>query len=301
MSKHAAVSGRLELYPKGMAAVRVLRLAAGVLTGSRELSLDEIQKRIKSRYPESAALPARPELDEVLQEIGLDVAWDPSAAGGVGAYRFRHVEEYTLSSGSYGTGVTSGEGISVTEAEAEVRLFERKLESAAREGAFLVLTASPRDLLKAERKLKDRFDLEIRNLDRLVISALRDKASEKRVNWSLVLEADGAGKESGDWGKLNTLVGMCVPEIKQSLGESEHTLLLTYPGLLARYSQMTLFDDLRDMVGVTGSKLHGVWTLIPDDGDSPLPSVDGEAVPVLSSGQHAKIPSAWLKERASRD
>ena len=152
-----------------------------------------------------------------------------------------------------------------------------------------------------ERKLKDRFDLEIRNLDRLVISALRDKASEKRVNWSLVLEADGAGKESGDWGKLNTLVGMCIPEIKQSLGEGEHTLLLTYPGLLARYSQMTLFDDLRDMVGVTGSKLHGVWTLIPDDGDSPLPSVDGEAVPVLSSGQHAKIPSAWLKERASHD
>lgn len=301
MSKHASVSGRLELYPKGMPAVRVLRLAAGVLTGSRELTLEEIQKRVKSRYPESAALPVRPELDEILQDIGLDVAWDASAAGGVGAYRFRHIEEYTLSSGSYGTGITSGEGVSVTETEAEIRLFERKLDSAAREGAFLVLSAAPRYLLKAERKLRDRFDLEIRNLDRLVITALREKASEKRVNWPIVLKADSAGHDSRDWGKLNTLVGMCIPEIKQSLGESERTLLLTYPGLLARYSQMTLFDELRDMVGVTGGKLHGVWALIPDNGDNPLPSVDGQAVPVLSSGQHAKIPSAWLKERAGRD
>ena len=82
MSKTAAVSSRQELYPRGMAAERALRLGIGALSG---LGLGEAREglhrrtdpgRIESRYPEAEPLPDRPELDDLLERVGLDVRWD---------------------------------------------------------------------------------------------------------------------------------------------------------------------------------------------------------------------------------
>ncbi|NCC23285.1 MAG: BREX system serine/threonine kinase PglW [Alphaproteobacteria bacterium] len=296
MSDTAAVSSRLEIYPRGMAAVRALRLAAGALAGSMELSVATIRARIKGRYPESETLPDRPALDELLSEVGLELEWKPSADGGRGAYRFRHIEQYTVSSGTYGSGFTSMEGEpSVAVSDAEERLFEQKLKSAAREGAFLVLSVDPRRLAKAEEVLAKRFDLDRWNLDRLFLPELRARASEKKVKWDVVLRADQAERDSQDWSRLNMLFGLCIPPIEAKLSENEKTALITYPGLLARYDQMGMLERLRDKIGTSESKLHGLWVLVTEDGHGSLPTLNGKPIPVISGGQHARIPVSWLK------
>src|SRR5258707_4605834 len=68
MSRTAAVSSRQELYPRGMAAERALRLGIGALTGlglgetEDGFTPEQVRARLESRYPEAARLPDHPEL-----------------------------------------------------------------------------------------------------------------------------------------------------------------------------------------------------------------------------------------------
>ena len=83
MSKTAAVSSRQELYPRGMAAERALRLGLGALAGlglsesDGGFTVEQIRSRLESRYPEAERLPDRPELDALLHRVGFDVSWNP--------------------------------------------------------------------------------------------------------------------------------------------------------------------------------------------------------------------------------
>ena len=66
MSKIAAVSSRQELYPRGMAADRTLRLGIGALSGlglgesEDGFTPDQVRARVESRYPEAERLPDQP-------------------------------------------------------------------------------------------------------------------------------------------------------------------------------------------------------------------------------------------------
>ena len=85
-SRGAAVSSRLELYPRGMAATKAVQLALGALVGADQLTPGQIQERVAGRYPESERLPSRPVLDAILADAGWDVEWQSHLAGGLGAY-----------------------------------------------------------------------------------------------------------------------------------------------------------------------------------------------------------------------
>jgi len=80
--------------------------------------------------------------------------------------------------------------------------------------------------------------------------------------------------------------------------------LLTRPGMLARYGQMSFLERLRDRVsrrpapGEIG--LHGLWLVVPSDSSTPGPHIDGAPVAVLSPSQWARIPEAWLHNRPGR-
>lgn len=72
-SATASVSSRLELYPRGLAPRRAIRIARAALLGAGTLGDQEIRDRVRTRLPEAAALPERPELDDLLRtEVGLE-------------------------------------------------------------------------------------------------------------------------------------------------------------------------------------------------------------------------------------
>jgi hypothetical protein len=95
---------------------------------------------------------------------------------------------------------------------------------------------------------------------------------------------------------------MTMPRIEKDLFTADAFLLICYAGMLARYDQMGLIDALQDRAGrprnVGG--IPGVWMLIPGDGQSHLPFMEGKAVPVIGSGQHARVPVEWLENRHRR-
>ena len=84
MSKTAAVSSRQELYPRGMAAERALRLGIGALSG---LGLGEAEDGFTigaDAGTGTRAVIPRPShcrivlnFDDMLKRVGLEVTWDP--------------------------------------------------------------------------------------------------------------------------------------------------------------------------------------------------------------------------------
>jgi serine/threonine protein kinase len=300
-STKAAVSSRLEIYPKAMPAVKALKLAHGALTGARELSVEEIRQRVASRYPEAVALPDRPALDALLAEVELDLRWSAETS----TYRYSTRDsESRLSSSTHHVrfptqlaAAATARAVEVPSEIADARVFENKLRRANNEGAFLALTVAPPGFLNAEKELVHRFDLERRSIDEMLIRAMREQTQAANADWNLVLRADAAGPEGQDWRKLLFLIGRSIPIIEQQLNESQKTVLLVQSGLLARYNRLDLIERLRDRVGTSASRLHGLWLLLPADEQSVLPTLNGKPVPVIGPGQWARIPEAWIDNR----
>jgi hypothetical protein len=299
-SQQAAVSTRQELYPRGMSALRALRLGLGALTGlglggadkdGGQLHPAEVQQRIAARYPEAEPLPDHPHLGVLLQEVGLDLVWDE----GAGVYQRAAAWETTGSSmPQRHSTAAAARRPPVTPYVAEARLFEERLQHAHQEGAFLILTVRPSQLRRCEAELLHRFPVLRLSCDRLLLTHLRQQAAHLRIDWQVVQGADGAAPGSRDWHNLLRLVSMVVPAIETALLATTQPVLLVHPGLLARYGQMSLLERLRDQVGRRGV-CPGLWVLVAADEQSELPLLDGQAIPLLTPGQRARVPQAWLE------
>lgn len=289
-SQKAALSSKGEIYPRGMDAERALNLASGALYGAKRLTVEDIQNRVASRYPAAQPLPRRPELDRLLDAQNLSLVWDDSAH-----YVYQRPNILTDLSGSSSTGSIVPAAAYQPESEEHVtaKLFEERLAHALADGGFLVLTTKPKKAAAAERKLAARFGLDAKNLDAIVIGAMREEAKANGVDWNLVLEADGAALQSSARSKLALLVSRAVPRIQARMKESR-TPLFACPGLLARYDRMDLIEKIRDEAGTRNSPVHGAWLLVATDGQSGRPMVDGKPVPIISTSQWAPIPDAWI-------
>ncbi len=300
-SEGAAVSAKGELYPRGMAAARALRLSLGALSGlggeqgQAEFRPEEVQRRVAARYPEAAPLPDRPELDGLLAEAGFDVRWDARTS----SYH-REVRVLNTTSGSSilpRRPTVQGRRMPVKDLDpgaAEARDFEARLVHARKSGAFLVLSVRPSALRRCEQELLRRFDLERVSGDREIITELRRLAGEHQVAWSVVQEADGAEPITPDWRNLVHLAREAVGTVTNRLLEREAGVLLVHAGLLARYDQMRALERLRDESG-RPEKCPCVWVLVPQDAQTDLPTLDGKEIPLISPGQRARVPEPWLE------
>jgi hypothetical protein len=279
-----------------MAAARAIKLAQGALVGAQELTVDDIRERVRSRYPEAEEPPGRPQLDELLKDAGWDFIWAADAARGKGAYRPRLSVVVTPTSGSATLNryQTEGAPAEITPDVATARGFEERLQHALSNGAFLALTVRPKELRLADRVLSEHFPVERHSVEDLLLREMRAAAATAGVDWNLVLSADAAPPESKDWTNLCRLVGRALPKVEEQLCATKRTLLLTYPGLLARYDRLDLLEHLRDVVGQRDG-LPGVWVLIPSDDQQAMPVIDGKPVPVITPGQWARIPDPWLR------
>jgi hypothetical protein len=294
-SQNAAVSSRQELYPRGMDSQRALKLSHGALLGARQLNVDDLRGRVAGRYPEAAPLPDRPELDELLKRAGFEFNWDQTIKPR-GAYRVPTHDPLVSSHSSTllrRKSTDQGEPTSeITAEEAATRQFAERLQRAISSGTFIAMTVEPRGYGLALRVLCDKFPVEVIDVEAMFIDALREVADSKKVKWERVLSAD-AKPGSDDWDRLMALVRQAVPQVERAIMSASRTVLMIYPGLLARFEQMDLLARIREKVGRPDG-IPGLWMLIPTDGQSPRPVMDGNPIPVIGPAEWARIPERWL-------
>jgi hypothetical protein len=307
-SDSAALSSRLEIYPRGLSAERAIALAQGALVcpPGTALTVEDVQKSVSARYPEAQSLPGRPELDRLLEGLSSGLIWKDSALGGRGGYEPTFRESPTFETTKplgtrLSTQHTLQPGVEVTPDLADARSLEEKLRYAAREGAFLVLSVEPQWLGRARQELARRFPVEVCDLDKLVLGALKEQAEKKKARWDVVLKADAASENSTDWRNLQRLVDAAAPQIESHLRSPSQTRLVINPGLLARYNRLDLFAELAQDVGRTDG-IHGLWILVPANDQSPLPLLNNRPIPITNAAQHARLTEAWLanKHRAGK-
>ncbi|CAO3401284.1 BREX system serine/threonine kinase PglW [Azospirillum palustre] len=294
-ARTAALSSKGEIYPRGMPAERTLRLAAGSLLGPRALTEAQVRERVEGRYAEAAPLPARPALDTLLEQAGTSRVWREDGEDGPGYYADH--TGFGKSSGltSLHRSLTDGPPVDQTPEVEAARHLEERMAYALRSGGFLALTVDPRRYLDAEQALLDRFPLRRISIDRLLLNAMRREATGRKVDWSLVLRADAADPDSRDAGNLRRLIGFALPSAEQTLRTATEPQLLVDCGLFARYELMDRLVALRDLSGTAGGP-PGVWLLLPQP-DEGLPTIAGKAVPVIGTGQWARIPTSWIANR----
>lgn len=326
-SERAAVSGRLELYPRGLSARRALRLAGGVVTAStgEYLLAEELIERVAARYPEAERLPGRPELDTLLEQEGFEVDWIKDAEverGDVthhGAYRLLGLSGLPSSTAT-ASQLARPPIPQVSREELQSDEFDERLARHRREGGVLLLLADPRFVGEAEEALLGRFPgeevrqgadgdgagaaLDEVNLDALFLRHLRSEADRIGLaRWEVVLEADAAPPGSRDRDRLQSLVDGALPRLEEDLLGHAGSVLLTQPGLLTRYDRLDLIEGLRHTLSrppdpEDDRRLRSLWILVPADEQAHRPRLDGRAIPVISESDWARIPHSWLRSHS---
>jgi hypothetical protein len=297
VSGKVCVNSRLELYPPNLSAERALALSRSALFGVRELKLEDIRSRVASRYPEAEPLPGRPQLDRLLEQVGIPLQWDDRADNGLGAYQSKHVAFSSGNSYTIGSRARTIDhfpvGLPVSEEVAEAQRLEEKLVRARKQGSYLVLTIDPKYINEATTQLQ-RIGAKHLSASKLFLTSMKEKATDLGVPWDVVLGADAAEKNSVDWTRLQELVRRSMPQVLQVLRNSNEDILLTDTGLFARYGRMNEIDSLRNDTG-TQSGPRSLWLLLPGHGASTTPTLCGEAVPITNEAQFEQLTPHWAK------
>ncbi len=201
---------------------------------------------MRGRYPDAAPLPDRPVLDELLRDCGFDLVWMIMRAGDSGAYVSRLFDRVSVTDGSQSldrqtTGRDRSEIGEVTLRRPMRGSSKKRLDRSLNEGAFLALMVHSKHYERAQRELCRRFPLRLVDLEGLFLDALTSTAADAKVNWDFSI-ANRCSARQGSWDRLMLLVKRAMPSVEQQLSTSDQTILLIYPGLIARYDQMDMLS-----------------------------------------------------------
>lgn len=304
-SATAAISSRLELYPRDLHPDRAVRIARAALLGSGTLTEQEIRDRVRTRFPDATALPPRPELDSLLRdEVGLVWSTDRIASSGTPLAPGFRVPPPQAATGpaaiaSSGTRYRTGTATSAPdEARAVAELTDERLHRHAANGGYLVLTVTPNHQERAIRELVALGATEA-NADRLAIDALRAESAAKGIDWDrAILATDAEGPGGPRWARLLAVARAAASPLRTQLLTGPEHVLLTRPGLLARYDLIGLLDELRERttrLPEPGQALRTLWVLIPADDPNAAPALAGRAVPITTPTEHLALPDVWLR------
>ncbi len=295
---HVAVSPRLELYPRNLEALRALKLAQSSLAGVAQITVEELRGRVRDRYPEAQILPNRPDLHQLVEQAGLGLK--PDSTGTVYVAPSTTGLSSSTSLNRFPTIATPGATAYLPPIEQpreieEAFEFERRLKAAYHAPSYMVLATEPKlkYLEMALRNLAKHFPMEVFHCERELISALQREADSKRVRWEVVLRADAVKPEGNthtvrDWENLRKLGAAAARSVADQLRARTKPTLIIYAGLLARYGQLSILDELADSIGE-----HSLWLLAGSDRQAASPMIDGQAIPARPT-QWGWIPPKWL-------
>jgi serine/threonine protein kinase len=287
-----AVSPRLELYPKGLDALRALKLAQSAFAGVSTIDLDKLQERVRDRYPEAAPLPSRPALDQMLNEAGLPLVWQES--DGVYSAPASPATPTSISIHRQETTVSASAFIPPIEVPQEIDdalRFEHRLQAAYRAPSYLILATEPKlnHLNAALDNIARHFPMQVFHCEREMIAALHAESEKMGVKgWDVILRADAADPETRDGRNLRRLAEKAAKTVADRLRQRSQPTLVVFPGLLARYGQLNILDELQDALGD-----HSLWLLVGSEGRGKPPRSEQETIPARPS-QWAWIPEKWL-------
>lgn len=293
-SQHTALSARLELYPIAMTGERALRLSAGALSSSN-LKPAQVRQTVALRYPKAAPLPTSDdELARLVLPLGLTLKDGVFIRPGAGSTSTSHTQILPPRKET----THSQRRPTTNPQEQAKREFAENLRTAARNRSFRVLEVTAAYADDAAKEIGRVLDTQPISLERAILQDLYSTMQEQGIDPEIVVETDRQGPSgSEDWQRLVDLVGDSATSVVDALVQKPGLLLLTQPGVLARYGlQQPLLTLLQATQRDQGP---GIFLLVPRYSDaSATPVIDAPSgplpIPLSSPAQRLPIPDAWL-------
>jgi serine/threonine protein kinase len=288
-SRRAEKSARLELYPRGLSHVRALDLCVGALPAAK-LTTELLQNIVRARYPRAEPLPTGEALRALMDARGY--VFDPE---GQGFTRKR----LRLEQGTEGplprapTTHTSHRG----PPDPDAHQFAEDIKVREKRGSFCVLEVAPAYAQQTALELARRLHIKPISLEAVLLGEMRKQVAALGVDAQVVYATDRAGKLSGDWPNLRELMRQAGAAVLANLGTVQEPLVLTEPGLLARYQ---LDELLRGLVSRTREDdAPAVFLIVPitdEAGGARISHPEGDlTIPLISPAQRLRVPKAWLE------
>ncbi|CCK31998.1 protein kinase [Streptomyces davaonensis JCM 4913] len=320
----AALTPRLEIYPRDLSLVRALRITqAGVVAvqpGVEEdrqpgLTVDALHKRVTTRFPELGTDPLAPRelptgsaLVRDLKQAGFELKLATRYDGVLRLVPDRPAGDAStgLTSASWGASAARRSAPTRYDEDAAVAAAvkaEQRLAHSARQDGFRVLTVPQRRAEEAVRLLTEApYRARPLSMTGLFVAELRRVVSEAaRPTWETVLKADAAETGSRAHQQLRIRTdkawGRIEPKLRERLaaGRDDGPLLLTDTAVLARYDAFDLLGRLAEEARQGGSPL---WLLVAQSDPARAPRLAGQSVPYQAGfDEWIVVPDAWVARR----
>ncbi|MFR9751398.1 BREX system serine/threonine kinase PglW [Nocardia sp. 004] len=316
-SRNAAVTPRLEIYPRDLPLVRAVRLTqAGLVTLTPDLpharqpglSADQVRTRIWARFPEliipgSDSDRPTPELTKALREAGFALVVATHPDNHVQRYlpeRSDQESSFTQHTSRWSAAVTSRAAHSYSDDPdlARAARTEELLAGAAPRDGFRVLTVPTSATHHAITELRERFDVRPRSATATFLAVLHELVPPGgKPTWDTILRADIA--EPGSRAALKfaeyarTAWARIEPELTDDIA-GEGPLLLFDTLVFARYHAMGLVARLAEQAR---RGQGGLWLLCPQPDPLRPPHLAAETVPYQSAlNEWIPLPEAWIRQ-----
>ena len=280
-SKHAAVGGRGEVYPRGLDAVEAIRLTlAGISAARLKLTPELLQSRVAGRFPQAELIPARPALDAIVTGIDPALIWNGTSYGSTQS------ASGSLLPTEHAHTILGGRLVGPAYDEIDVRL---RASLASR--GYLTLTVHPKRQHQAIQLLADRYGVQILNVTDVLLSSARKLAASSGVDWQFLLNVDALEPGSLDRDQLDRFVGKALDSVMPVLLEQPQPLLLTEAAPLGRYHQQRLLSDLADLAT---PRPAARWVLLPHRDSAGVPSLDNHTPAPLGADGFLPLSNDFL-------
>ncbi|PPJ35993.1 BREX system serine/threonine kinase PglW [Nocardia nova] len=317
-SHNAAVTPRLEIYPRDLPLERAVRLTqAGLyvpIAGqSKEkqpgLLAETVFERILARFPELVIvgrernLPT-PELTKALRAAGFELVVATHPDTRVQRYIPERIDQettYTAHVPRWSTAATSHFAGSYSDDPdlAKAARAEELLTGAAVRDGYRVLTcptAPPPATPHAITELRDRFDVRPMSVTALFLANMHDLVRPgEKPTWETILRADTAESGSKAALKFSDYARTAWGRVESELGAAiagEGPLLLHDTLLFARYDAMGVLARLAEQARRGKGAL---WLLCPQADPARQPHLGATAVPYQSAlNEWIALPFSWI-------
>ncbi len=293
-SQRAARSARLEIYPRGLDPERALTLSTTVLTG--ELTPSAIHQRVLTRYPEASPLPEHPELDALVEKLGMK--WDeerrlyarPGDRRGTQHTSFPSVASLpTLPSSQQ----------SLDPRYIALEDFEDRLRITQDRRTLKVLGVRSDKAADAALALTEALGIRRVSLDVELSKAIHWLVKKHGVNLDVLYRADQLGPGGDDWQELRLVAQRAAERVANELLPAPAPLLLVQPGLLSRFRLEGFLKRLLD--ASRDPKCAAIFLLVPSHDSVGVPRINGElTIPEVGLPQTLWVPLEWVKARRDK-
>jgi serine/threonine protein kinase len=298
-ARDAAVTARLELYPRSLSPTRALRLAqAPTYLGGSGLTPDELRVRVLARFPELTRLPEATGLRRVLLDMGYDIRISDG--------------RYVLPSGtqvsstgwvSTGGGAAYGAGYGAAGGAGAREEVLRRLDEARRHGGFVAVKTRLPYAAAVRDALRGLEGVTAIDVTAEFVAMLRSIVAEQgRPRWETVLAADSADASPAARTGFGRLLDETWRRLDQRIRAADGIALLHDATPLARYTGGSdLLARLAAAARQADEAPHGLWLLCPMADPAGPPRLDGLTVGVIpGDAEQFAVPSSFVVPADSR-